>query len=778
MNYMDTLNPSQRQAAEHFLGPCLVLAGAGSGKTRVLTHRMAHLVDKHRVHPSQVFAVTFTNKAAGEMRGRVFKLLQGHAGLRGERDLWVSTFHSSCVRILRSDIHHLGYQNQFTIYDDSDQRSVIKACLKEFNFSENAFSPKMIQGKINRLKNEGIDAESYQSDFGGPLEEGFERVFKRYTEVLKKSSALDFADLILQTTKLFQTNPKILSAYQDRFPFLLIDEYQDTNRCQYLLMQLLASRDQNIFAVGDEDQSIYKWRGADISNILGFEKDFSNAKIYKLEQNYRSTKTIIEAASQVISYNTERRDKTLWTDNPEGEKITLMECYDEHDEALKAVSEIVTKLSQNFPLEQIAIFYRTNAQSRLLEDMLRAKTIAYQIFGGLKFYDRLEVKDTLAYLKLIANREDDVSFRRIINVPARGIGAVSLEKLTALARQHGLSLYGLLNAGFGPNKHLELDLGRSTKSFKTFFGLMEALRFSSSTLLPSDLVSVVLEESGYRKMLTDENSVEAQSRLENLAELRQSVVEFELRSGAADPQKALKLEDFLSEIALVSDLDKADPDAPAIRMMTIHMAKGLEFDAVLIVGMEEELFPNARPWEPEEPGDIEEERRLFYVAMTRARQKLYLLFAKNRTVFGNSHFRVMSRFVDNIPSDFIEEHKADYFARRASFRERPGLPPSGNGWSSSFSQAAESSASDDQKWLGETYTANPTKEVDEFSQVDPMEDSVGVESGLPRCGTRVVHPLFGEGVVRQTMGQDKLLVEFPGRGVKKISVKFTQLKIL
>jgi DNA helicase-2/ATP-dependent DNA helicase PcrA len=779
MNYMDTLNPSQRQAAEHFLGPCLVLAGAGSGKTRVLTHRMAYLVDKHRVHPSQVFAVTFTNKAAGEMRGRVFKLLQGHPGLRGERDLWVSTFHSSCVRILRSDIHHLGYLNQFTIYDDSDQRSVIKACLKEFNLSENAFSPKMIQGKINRLKNDGIDSESYEPDFGGPLEEGFERVFKRYTEVLKKSSALDFADLILLTTKLFQTNPKILAAYQDRFPFLLIDEYQDTNRCQYLLMRLLANRDKNIFAVGDEDQSIYKWRGADISNILGFEKDFPNAKIYKLEQNYRSTKTIIEAASQVISYNTERRDKTLWTDNPEGEKITLMECYDEHDEALKAVSEIVTKLSQNFPLEQIAIFYRTNAQSRLLEDMLRAKSIAYQIFGGLKFYDRLEVKDTLAYLKLIANPEDDVSFRRIINVPARGIGAVSLEKLTALAREQGLSLYGLLNAGFGPNKHLELDLGRSTKAFKAFFGLMEALRFSSSTLLPSDLVSVVLEESGYRKMLTDENSVEAQSRLENLAELRQSVVEFELRSGAADPQKALKLEDFLSEIALVSDLDKADPDAPAIRMMTIHMAKGLEFDAVLIVGMEEELFPNARPWEPEEPGDIEEERRLFYVAMTRARQKLYLLYAKNRTVFGTAHFRVMSRFVENIPPDFIEEHKADYFARRASFRERPGLPGSGGGWGSSFSQAVDSSVSDEQRWMSETYSATSTTEIDEFSQVNPMDDSIGVtDFGLPRCGTRVVHPLFGEGVVRQTMGRDKVLVEFPGRGVKKISIKVTPLKII
>lgn len=783
MEYLNKLNPAQRQAAEHFQGPCLVLAGAGSGKTRVLTHRMAYLMDKHRVHPSEIFAVTFTNKAAAEMRGRVFKLLQGNPALQhhGERELWVSTFHSSCVRILRADIHHLGYQRQFTIYDDSDQLSVVKACLKEFNLSENAFSPKSVQSRINRLKNDGTDAASYKPDFGGPFEEGFQRVFTRYTEVLKKSSALDFADLILQTYKLFEQHPRVLSGYQDHFPFLLIDEYQDTNRAQYLLMRLLASRDKNIFAVGDEDQSIYKWRGADISNILNYEKDFPNAKIFKLEQNYRSTKTIIEAASQVISHNTERRAKTLWTENVEGDKITLLEAYDEHDEALKAINEVATKLKGEFPLDQIAIFYRTNAQSRLLEDMLRAKGIAYQIYGGLKFYDRLEIKDTLAYMKLMVNPEDDVSFRRIINVPARGIGAVSVQKLTETARSHGLSLYGLLDASFGRNKTIDLDLGRSTKAFKTFFGLMEALRLSKTTLLPSDLVSVVLEETGYRKMLTDEATVESQSRLENLAELRQSVVEFELRSAAANPQKALMVEDFLAEIALVSDLDKRDPDAPSIRMMTIHMAKGLEFDAVLIVGMEEELFPSVRPWEPEDPANVEEERRLFYVAMTRARQKLYLLYAKNRTVFGNSHFRVMSRFVEEVPPDFVEEHKADYFARRASYRQRPGLPFGGGGgegavpWGTSgidSSTDTYASGSDDQKWMGDSGGG------DEYSQIDPNTDGEPGEDGMPACGSRVMHPLFGEGVVRQSYGRDKLLVEFPGRGVKKISLKFTQLKIL
>jgi DNA helicase II / ATP-dependent DNA helicase PcrA len=777
VDYLQKLNPSQRQAAEHFLGPCLVLAGAGSGKTGVLTHRMANLMHTHRVHPSQIFAVTFTNKAAAEMRGRVFRLLQGHPALQHhqERELWVSTFHSSCVRILRSDIHHLGYQNQFTIYDDSDQRSVVKACLKEFNFSENAFSPKAIQARINRLKNDGIDSASYRPEFGGPFEEGFQRVYERYTQVLKKSSALDFADLILQTTKLFEHHPRILEGYQDRFPFLLIDEYQDTNKCQYQLMRLLAARDKNIFAVGDEDQSIYGWRGADISNILNYEKDFPNAKIFKLEQNYRSTKTIIEAASQVISYNTERHDKRLWTENPEGEKISLLECYDEHDEALKSISEIHQRLTQEYSLDQIAIFYRTNAQSRLLEDMLRAKGIAYQIFGGLKFYDRLEVKDTLAYLKLIVNPEDDVSFRRIINVPARGIGAVSLEKLSALARQYGTSLYGLLDSAFGKNRSIELDLGRSTKAFKQFFGLVEALRFSRATLLPCDLVSAVLEETGYRKMLTDENTVESQSRLENLAELRQSVVEFELRSAANDPKKALLIEDFLAEIALVSDLDRMDPNAPSIRMMTIHMAKGLEFDAVLIVGMEEELFPNVRPWEPEEPADIEEERRLFYVAMTRARQKLYLLYSKNRTVFGNSHFRVMSRFIEEIPAEYLEERKADYFSRRPRFRERPGLPgaPHASPWASPVT-AEETDSDVSQTWMGDAYQSTS----DEFSQIAPDLDDGNSVEGAPGQGSKVLHPLFGEGVVRQTVGRDKLLVEFPGRGVKKISLRFTNLKVL
>ncbi len=762
MEYLDTLNEKQRQAVLHGDGPILILAGAGSGKTRVLTHRIAHLIFQRKVAPDQILALTFTNKAAAEMRGRVVKLLDKlMPRVFDERDLWISTFHSACVRILRSDIHHLGYNNQFTIYDDSDQRSVIKACLKDLNISESAYSPKAIQGRINKVKNEGYDPLSYQPSYGGPLEDVFMRVFERYEEVLKQSSALDFADLILKTVSLFEKNPAILAAYQQRFPYLLIDEYQDTNRSQYLLMKMLAGTAHNVCVVGDEDQSIYKWRGADIRNILNFEKDFPNAIIFKLEQNYRSTKNIIEAASSVISYNTERRDKTLWTSNDEGEQITLFECYDEHDEAHKLIHEVNSAISNGATINEMAVFYRTNAQSRLVEDMLRAKGLNYQIYGGLKFYERLEVKDTLAYLKLVSNPNDDVSFRRIVNVPARGIGAVSLDKFNKKAQAEGCSLYTLLEKMFGENPEVESDLGRSGNKFRQFYEIMEAFRNSKDKVLPSDLINMVIEDTGYRRSLTDDHSPESQSRLENLAELRQSVVEFELRRGAENPEKQITLEGFLEEIALVSDLDKHDPQAPAVKLMTIHMAKGLEFEDVFILGLEEELFPNIRPWEPEEAADVEEERRLFYVAITRARKNLRLFYAKNRTVFGNAHFRVISRFVDEIPEKYLDKRKADYFSRRRHFLERPGLPPRKPDWRER----------DD--------FSDPIPQ-DDYSQVPPDDYYTGpsLEDGESefKRGSRVMHPAFGEGVVRQCLGGDKLMVEFPGQGLKKISTKFSLLK--
>jgi DNA helicase-2/ATP-dependent DNA helicase PcrA len=765
VNYLEKLNEPQRQAVLHGNGPILILAGAGSGKTRVLTHRIVHLILNHWVDPTQIFSVTFTNKAAAEMRERVTHILGRVApGPVDPRDLWISTFHSACVRILRSEIHHLGYANTFTIYDDSDQLSVVKAVMKELHLSDSMYSPKAMQSKINRAKNDGVDHLTYKPLYGGPIEDAFMRIFARYSEVLKASSALDFADLILMTVKLFQTVPQVLLNYQRRFPYLLIDEYQDTNKCQYLLMKLLAGTQANICAVGDEDQSIYKWRGADISNILNFEKDFPNAQIFKLEQNYRSTKNIIEAASHVISYNTERRDKKLFTQNDLGEKIRVVEAYDEHDEAHKVTDQVSQGVKEGLALNQMAIFYRTNAQSRLLEDMLRAKGINYQIYGGLKFYDRLEVKDILAYLKLVSNPSDDVSFRRIINVPTRGIGAVSLEKFTSKARELNVSCYQLLLDIFGSEPSVQFDLGRSQKNFKQFFELVESLRAAKSSVLPSDLINMAIEESGYRKTLSDEGTVESQSRLENLAELRQSVIEYELRKGGEDPSKELTLEGFLEEIALVSDIDRFDPNAPAIKLMTIHMAKGLEFDTVFIVGLEEELFPNIRPWEAEEPSELEEERRLFYVGMTRARKSLSLFYAKNRTVFGNSSFRILSRFVEEIPKDYLELKKADYFSRKRHFSERPGVLPRRGAWQDNqgFEESPSRFNQDD---FSQVYEDENT-----FSQSDVSE-----ESGVS-IGSRVQHPTFGEGIVRQNLGGDKLIVEFRGRGLKKISLKFTQLK--
>jgi len=749
LDFLAKLNDRQREAVVYGDGPILILAGAGSGKTRVLTHRIAYLIHQHKVSPSEIFSVTFTNKAAAEMRHRVMDLLSIDPRING-RDLWVSTFHSACVRLLRSDIHHLGYSNQFTIYDDSDQLSVIKAAMKEMNISDSAFSPKAVQARINKLKNDGIDPATYVSNYGGPFEEMFEKVLLRYTEALKASSAVDFADLIYLTVKLLQTQPKILKAYHERFPYLLIDEYQDTNRCQYLLMKLLAGERANLCAVGDEDQSIYKWRGADISNILNFEKDFPNAAIFKLEENYRSTKNIIEAASHVISYNTERRDKRLWTQNEPGEKIPVLESYDEHDEAHKVTAEIARLVNEGLSLQQAAIFYRTNAQSRVLEDMLRSKSLNYQIYGGLKFYERLEVKDTLAYLKLLANLDDDVSFRRIINVPARGIGAVSLERFSAAARERGMCHYKFLEeVCLGA---IAFDFGRARKNFRQFFDLIELLKKEAQSLLPSELINRVLEESGYRRSLVEEGTVEAQSRLENLAELRQSVVEYELRAGAESPDKEITLDGFLQEIALVSDLDKPDPDAPALKMMTLHMAKGLEFDVVFIVGMEEEMLPNIRPWEAESESDVEEERRLCYVGMTRARKQLFLLYAKNRTVFGNSHFRVMSRFIEEIPKEYLEIKKADYFSRRRDYLGLPHLPkPPSRGMEEEFSQVYDNAGEESQAAYGD-------------------------DSEEWRVGSKVSHPAFGEGVVREHVGEDKIVVEFRGRGMKKISLKYGILK--
>lgn len=752
MDYLSTLNTSQRAAVECLDGPTLIIAGAGSGKTRVLTNRIVHLIHQRKADLSQIFAVTFTNKAAAEMRHRVQDLLLqiDHIDIPIHQ-LWVSTFHSACMRILRSDIHHLGYQNQFTIYDDSDQLSAIKAVMRELNIADNLIPPKSIQSKINKMKNDCIDLTAYKPKYTSMLDELSSKVFLRYQEVLQISSAVDFADLIYLTVELFKKFPVVLRQYQIRFPYVLIDEYQDTNKSQYQLVKLLAGEKANICAVGDEDQSIYRWRGADITNILNFEVDYPNAKIFKLEQNYRSTKNIIEAASYVIGHNTERRKKELWTDNHEGEKIQVYECYDEHDEAFKVCKKIEESLQKETAIDQVAIFYRTNAQSRLFEDRMRSLGLNYQIYGGLKFYERLEIKDSLAYLKLINNPDDDVSFRRIINVPTRGIGAVSLEKLQEAARQHGLGLMKTLAAAFGPRPTIALDLGRGQKNIAKFYELIKKILEVKDSVLPSELLNFVLHESNYRKSLLDEATVESKSRLENLQELRQSMVEYELRVGAEKPNENITLQGFLEEIALVSDLDKKETTAPSLKMMTIHMAKGLEFNQVYIVGLEEELFPSVRSWEFEDPQDIEEERRLFYVGMTRARKNLSLFYAKNRTIYGNSQFRVSSRFLEEIPEHYVEMHKADYFSRKKPFNDEHYIPKK---FEEDFSQLTD---------YGD-------------SEISADEDGILRDRPELKEGNWISHPMFGEGVIQKRVGRDKLVVLFQSLGIKKISLKFSQVE--
>lgn len=751
LEYLKTLNASQRAAVECLEGPTLIIAGAGSGKTRVLTNRIVHLIHQRKADLSQIFAVTFTNKAAAEMRHRVQELLlqTEHIDIPINQ-LWVSTFHSACMRILRSDIHHLGYQNQFTIYDDSDQLSAIKAVMRELNIADNLIPPKSIQSKINKMKNDCLDLAAYKPKYTSMLDELSSKVFLRYQEVLQISSAVDFADLIYLTVELFKKFPVVLRQYQLRFPYVLIDEYQDTNKSQYQLVKLLAGEKANICAVGDEDQSIYRWRGADITNILNFEVDYPNAKIFKLEQNYRSTKNIIEAASHVIGHNTERRKKELWTDNLEGEKIQVYECYDEHDEAFKVCKKIEESLQKGTSIDQVAIFYRTNAQSRLFEDRMRSMGLNYQIYGGLKFYERLEIKDSLAYLKLINNPDDDVSFRRIINVPTRGIGAVSLEKLQDAARQHGLGLMKTLEAAFGPRPTIALDLGRGQKNIAKFYELMKKIFEAKDSVLPSELLNFVLHESNYRKSLLDEATVESKSRLENLQELRQSMVEYELRVGAEKPNENITLQGFLEEIALVSDLDKKETTAPSLKMMTIHMAKGLEFNEVYIVGLEEELFPSVRSWEFEDPQDVEEERRLFYVGMTRARKNLSLFYAKNRTIYGNSQFRVSSRFLEEVPEHYVELHKADYFSRKKPFNDQHYIPKK---FEEDFSQLTDYGDSD-----------------------IPSEDELIRDRPELKEGHWISHPMFGEGVIQKRVGKDKLVVLFQSLGVKKISLKFSQVE--
>lgn len=637
---LNGLNPEQQNAVKTTDGPLLIMAGAGSGKTRVLTHRIAYLMVEKGVNPYNILAITFTNKAAREMRDRIHNMMGGAAD-----EIWISTFHSMCVRILRRDIDRIGYNRNFTILDSTDQQSVIKSILKDKNLDPKKFDPRAILGSISSAKNELITPEEYAKTAGDYIQQVASDVYTEYQKRLRRNQALDFDDLIMITIQLFQRVPEVLEYYQRKFQYIHVDEYQDTNRAQYMLVKLLASRFRNLCVVGDSDQSIYKWRGADIANILSFEKDYPNAQTILLEQNYRSTKRILLAANEVISKNLNRKPKNLWTENAEGNKIHYYRADSEQGEAqfvAGKIKEYVNSGKRSY--SDIAILYRTNAQSRVMEEVLLKSNIEYSIVGGIKFYDRKEIKDILAYLRLIANPDDDISLQRVINVPKRGIGSGSVDKIANFAQLHEMSMFEALESieliGLSP---------KITKGATQFRDLVKNYTQMQEYLSVTELVEELLEKSGYRDMLIAEKSIEAQSRLENIDEFLSVTKNFE------DASEDKSLIAFLTDLALVADIDKLDDDgekAESVVLMTLHSAKGLEFPVVFLMGLEEGVFPHSRSLMEE--AEMEEERRLAYVGITRAEEELFITNAQMRTLFGRTNMNPPSRFIKEIPADLLD----------------------------------------------------------------------------------------------------------------------------
>ncbi len=716
------LNPPQREAVILTEGPLLILAGAGSGKTRVITHRIAYLIGELNVRPWNVLAVTFTNKAAEEMRERVAKLLGGE-GL----NVWVGTFHATCLKILRKHAQHMGLRSSFLIYDESDQLALLRACLRELDLSERVIHPRVVQARISRAKNDLLTPAEYAAQAADYLEERVARVYYRYQAALQRNGALDFDDLLTETVRLFVERPVILNSYQDLWGYIMVDEYQDTNHAQYRLIRLLAERHQNLAVVGDDDQSIYRWRGADLGNILDFERDYPLCKVIRLEQNYRSTKRILDAASSVIAWNRGRKEKRLWTDNEEGEPIGFCHARDEEDEAtfiVKTMRQLAVQ--EGYSFDEFAVFYRVNAQSRVLEDVLRRVVVPYVIVGGLRFYERKEIRDLLAYLRLIANPADSVSFLRVVNVPTRGIGRTTTDRLSEFAKGKGLSLW---EVGGEIEKHGLLP-ARQLKALQDFQTLIERFVARLPATSVPDLISALLQETGYVAELEEEGTPEAASRIENLRELVSAAQDFTERS------EDTSLQAFLDMVSLLTDVDEGLRDTGGkVTLMTLHMAKGLEFPVVFIAGMEEGLFPHGRAYT--DPEELEEERRLCYVGMTRAKRRLFLTLAVQRRLYGAESYNLPSRFLEEITPHLIERIEAPI--------------PSAGSLPEGFDEP------------GVRYEV----EADQTPFVDFYQP-----------GVRVRHPEWGVGRIRERIGDGeeiKVVVTFPGIGTKKLKVKYAQL---
>ena len=800
MSIYDTLNDEQKKGVFTTEGPVLILAGAGSGKTRVLTHRIAYLIEEQEVNPYHIMAITFTNKAAGEMRERVDDML-GY----GSESVWVSTFHSTCVRILRRYIDRLGYDTNFTIYDSDDQKTLMKDICKRLQIDTKKYKEKTFLGVISSAKDELIDPIEFANRAAGDYTKRMQaQVYMEYQRELRQNNALDFDDLIFKTVELFKLDKEVLSSYQERFRYIMVDEYQDTNTAQFELIRLLASKYKNLCVVGDDDQSIYKFRGANIYNILNFEKHFPDAVVIKLEQNYRSTQNILDAANGVIANNIGRKDKALWTDNGKGEKICFEQLENDYEEADYVVRDIASKVRKGeYTYKDCAILYRTNAQSRLFEERFVTANIPYKIVGGVNFYSRKEIKDLLAYLKTIDNGRDDLAVKRIINVPKRGIGAASINKVTAYAMENELSFYTALRmAADVPG------LGKAAEKIRPFVLFIQSMRSRlENGYSLSQMMEEIIEITGYVKELEEEDTDEAQARIENINELISKIVDYE--EGAEHPT----LSGFLEEVALVADIDSLDENSDYVVLMTLHSAKGLEFPNVYLAGMEDGLFPSYMSITSDDPtNELEEERRLAYVGITRAKEHLTITAARARRVRGDMQFNRVSRFVKEIPKHLIggtiyepkpvEKLVIDDAYQRAkkAFRTSVtsyssyGTSVSGyqgdnsnygtgaSGYQADSSNYGDTRSSYDQSYQGSTFGASKSKSP----VYTPVSNQRAFASSNTQgnsldyvVGDRVRHIKFGEGEVMAIVegGRDyEVTVDFDKAGTKKMFASFAKLK--
>lgn len=742
---LDTLNPAQREAVEKTEGPVLILAGAGSGKTRVLTTRIGHLIEDKGVQPANILAITFTNKAANEMRERVEETLESDAS-----DMWISTFHSCCVRILRKDINRIGYNRSFVIYDSADQVTLVKDCLKELNLNDKVFEPKMIISTISGAKDKLYDPKQFKAmHMNDNRMSKIADVYALYQDRLKRNSALDFDDLIFKTVELLKSDKEVLDYYRNRFKYIMVDEYQDTSKAQYELIKILAKEHQNICVVGDDDQSIYGWRGADIRNILEFEKDYDDVHVVKLEQNYRSTQIILDAANTVISNNIERKRKRLWSEKKDGELIKIQVAQDEIEES-DFVADMIAKISreQNRSYKDFAVLYRANAQSRSVEDALNRSQIPYNIYGGTKFYERKEIKDLIAYLRVIQNPQDDISIKRIINVPRRGIGLRTIEKIEDRASLKQESIYSVL-IDIETNSEISTKARNSISEFVD--NVIGTLRTMREVYPVSKLIEKVIESIdyyGYIDELYKGDKEEAEERKDNVKEFISVAMEFEQNSEEKD------LETFLTGVALTSESSEEE-EIDKVSLMTIHTSKGLEFPVVFIVGMEDGLFPIARAVRSMSDSEIEEERRLCYVGITRAKEILYLTLTQKRTLYGKTNPSIASRFMEELPKESIE---------RLNSAEKE----------LSYSKANYNVLDKyKQKYMNTINKTAVAKQVN--ATIKSNEKETNIDDIKP--GARVHHPKFGVGTVVGMMGTD-VTIAFEQQGIKKINKEYTTLDVL